>query len=213
MTVAPELLRDGARVDVRPTTRADAALLEGFYAALSPGSRALRFLCAGLDMRAAARSLVADDVVGLLATSGDHVLGHGVLIAGAPATAEVAFAVADVDQHRGVATLLLEHLVEEAAHRGLARLTAEVDPTNDKMVEVFADVGLTVSTRRRDGTLHVELDATLTPSARARIAARHAGALSAASRISGAHEASSPVRDDPSRFSPGPSIRKHGCDL
>jgi GNAT superfamily N-acetyltransferase len=180
VTVAPELLRDGAEVDVRPTTRADAPLLEGFYAALSPGSRALRFLCGGLDMRAAARSLVADDVVGLLATSGAHVLGHGVLIPSAPGIAEVAFAVADVDQHRGVATLLLEHLVDEAARSGLVTLTAEVDPTNHKMIEVFADVGLAESTRLRDGTLHVELDATLTPLARARIAARHAGAVSAA---------------------------------
>ncbi len=186
MTVGPELLRDGARVDVRPTTRADAALLEGFYAALSPGSRALRFLCGGLDMHAAARSLVADDVVGLLATSGTHVLGHGVLIPSAPGTAEVAFAVADVDQHRGVATLLLEHLVDEAARSGLTTLTAEVDPTNHKMIEVFADVGLAESTRLRDGTLHVELDTTLTPLARSRIAARHAGAVSAARTGAGA---------------------------
>ena len=184
MTVAPELLRDGARIDVRPTTRADAVLLEDFYAALSPGSRALRFLCGGLDMRAASRSLVADDVVGLLATSGTHVLGHGVLIPSAPGTAEVAFAVADVDQHRGVATLLLEHLVDTAVRNGLATLTAEVDPTNHKMIEVFADVGLAEATRLRNGTLHVELDTTPTPLARASIAARHASAVSAASAAS-----------------------------
>jgi hypothetical protein len=70
-------------------------------------------------------------------------------------------------------------------------LTAEVDPTNHKMVEVFADVGLAVSTRLRNGTLHIELAAGLTPAARARIAARHAGAAAMArpSAASSGHEA------------------------
>jgi GNAT superfamily N-acetyltransferase len=182
---AVDLLRDGAPVDVRLTTGADAPLLAGFYAALSPESRALRFLCGGLDMGAAARSLAADDVVGLVAMSGPHVLGHGVLIPSGSQTAEVAFAVADVDQHRGVATLLLEHLVDEAANRSLTVLTAEVDPTNHKMVEVFADVGLAVSTCLQDDTLHIELAAGLTTTARARIAARHRGAAEAAGLSAG----------------------------
>lgn len=85
-----------------------------------------------------------------------HVLGHGVLIPSAPGTAEVAFAVADVDQHRGVATLLLEYLVDEAVRSGLAKLTAEVASTNHKMVVPASPHGTPARSARRQRRVRIQ---------------------------------------------------------
>jgi protein-tyrosine-phosphatase len=57
-----------------------------------------------------------------------RLIGHGCLIPTGPDSAEVAFAVADAEQGLGLATLLLERLVEAAQRLGITRLTADVDP-------------------------------------------------------------------------------------
>ena len=66
--------------------------------------------------------------------------------------AEIAFAVADHMHHRGIATLLLEHLVSLARSRQIAAFTAETLPENQAMLDVFADVGLPVKRHYADGS-------------------------------------------------------------
>jgi len=61
--------------------------------------------------------------------------------AGSP-SAEVAFTVADEVQHRGVGTLLLEHLISLARGRGFRAFRAETLTENALMLKVFADAGL-----------------------------------------------------------------------
>ena len=80
---------------------------------------------------------------------------------GQPGTAEVAFAVADNMHHRGVATLLLEHLVSLARARGVQVFTAATLPENTAMLRVFADAGLNATRRLEDGV--VELTHTAIP--------------------------------------------------
>ena len=68
-----------------------------------------------------------------------------------PSTAEVAFAVADDMHHRGIATLLLEHLVSLARSRQITTFTAETLTENTAMLGVFADAGLPVRRRYAEG--------------------------------------------------------------
>ena len=59
----------------------------------------------------------------------------------APDEAEVAFAVADDQQRRGLATLLLEHLAGIARANGISTFVADTLPGNSKMLNVFAAAG------------------------------------------------------------------------
>src|SRR5206468_12389254 len=68
-----------------------------------------------------------------------------------PSTAEVAFAVADHMHHRGIATLLLEHLVSLARSRQVTTFTAQTLTENKAMLGVFADAGLPVRRHYADG--------------------------------------------------------------
>ena len=58
--------------------------------------------------------------------------------------AEVAFAVADRMHHRGIATLLLEHLVWYARSHGVTTFTGLTLGENTAMLKVIADAGLPV---------------------------------------------------------------------
>ena len=53
--------------------------------------------------------------------------------------------------HRGVGTLLLEHLVSLARGRGIRAFTAETLSENAAMLRVFADAGLQVHRALADG--------------------------------------------------------------
>ncbi|HEX7159861.1 MAG TPA: GNAT family N-acetyltransferase, partial [Trebonia sp.] len=72
-------------------------------------------------------------------------------------TAEVAFAVADTMHHRGIATLLLEHLVSLARARQLEALTAETLQENTGMLRVFSEAGLPVVSKREDGVVVITI--------------------------------------------------------
>ncbi|HEX5922850.1 MAG TPA: GNAT family N-acetyltransferase, partial [Baekduia sp.] len=126
-----------------------------------------------IDAHAAGRELAAAQGFGLLAFEGSQLIGHGCLIPTDPGSAEVAFAVADAQQGKGLATLLLERLVEAAERLDIRRLTAEVNPYNHHMVAVFEDVGLPVQVHLAGGVLQVEMAAAMGPEGHARVADRH----------------------------------------
>ncbi len=72
-----------------------------------------------------------------------------------PGVAEVAFAVADQMHHRGIATLLLEHLVSSARGEDVTIFLAETLSENKAMLKVFADAGLPVQRRYADGVMEM----------------------------------------------------------
>ena len=74
---------------------------------------------------------------------------------GRPGVAEIAFAVSDEMHGRGVATLLLEHLVSLARQRRLTAFAAETLPDNVAMQRVFADAGLPVERQFADGVIEL----------------------------------------------------------
>ncbi|HEU4976169.1 MAG TPA: GNAT family N-acetyltransferase [Baekduia sp.] len=168
----PAVLRDGSAVDVRPTTPADLDELARFHEGLSDESRLMRFLSLGIDVEESVRRLLAPGVVGLLALAGPRIVGHACLVPMRANRAELAFAVADDWQHRGIATALLERLVDEAESLGLTTLTAEVHPANQRMLRVFRDAGLPLTIEAGADTVHIEMPAGVGREAHARFEAR-----------------------------------------
>jgi GNAT superfamily N-acetyltransferase len=71
--------------------------------------------------------------------------------------AEVAFAVDDAHQGKGIGAALMRHLVAIARAGGLKELVADVLPENIAMLKVFETSGLGIRTRREPDAIHVML--------------------------------------------------------
>lgn len=72
--------------------------------------------------------------------------------------AEIAFAVADAYQGRGIAPILLECLAIAAREAGLRRFVADVLPSNSAMLRVFAGTGYKIESGYVDGLVHVAFE-------------------------------------------------------
>jgi acyl-CoA synthetase (NDP forming)/GNAT superfamily N-acetyltransferase len=151
------LLADGTTVEIRPAVPGDFDAVKAMHEGMSPDNSYLRFfnmsrhsaerearrICRGPAPGSLALLAVADGAlvgVASYAPPGDR-----------PDSAEVSFAVADHMHHRGIATLLLEHLVSLARSRGIATLTADTLTENKAMLSVFAAAGLPVERHYADG--------------------------------------------------------------
>jgi acetate---CoA ligase (ADP-forming) len=159
------LIRDGSALRLQAPSPTDFDDIKRFFDELSAESRYLRFHGAGASEIAARAAVQAqgDDRVTLIARFG----GRVVAVAGfeglrEPRVAEVAFAVADDFQNRGVGTRMLEQLAEIAAERGIQRFDAEVLFGNGAMLRVFEDAGFAVRRASSFGEVSVSLD--ITPS-------------------------------------------------
>jgi acetyl coenzyme A synthetase (ADP forming)-like protein len=182
-------LRDGATVTVRPLTASDEPALGRLLDELSLESRMLRFFSAGADVQRAARymaGLTPDRGRGLVAVTGDpeRLIAHAAYIREDATRAEVAFEVADDWQGRGISTLLLAHLSEQATADGIETFSAVVLPENRRMIQVFRDSGFAVEVKSEPGELLVELPAELGDEAHARFEERdHVAAAAAVAHV------------------------------
>ena len=154
------LLTDGSTVEVRPAGTQDAEAVRAMHAAMSPDNMYLRFF--SMSPNAAeqeARRVCREPDPGhaaLLAWQDGRLVGVGAYeLAGKPGVAEVAFAVPDDMHGRGIASVLLEHLVWQARQRGLAAFTAETLAENSAMLRVFADAGLPAKRRIAEGVVEL----------------------------------------------------------
>jgi acetate---CoA ligase (ADP-forming) len=157
---AEVVLRDGSTVHVRPVGAEDEEAIHEFLESLHPESRMFRFFSIATDLRAVARSMVDVDYsrrYGLVAIRDEAVVGQGLYFGDGPDDAEVAFAVADHLQGKGLGTLLLAHLAEVASENGISVFWAEVMPQNHRMLEVFRESGFPVETSSEPGAIRVEL--------------------------------------------------------
>src|SRR5690348_3525876 len=151
------LLADGTTVEIRPAGPRDYDAVKARHQAMSPDNTYLRFFhVSRLSAENEARRVCLGPRPGqasLLALAGGKVAGVAsyVPLAEHPEQAEVAFAVADDMHHRGIATLLLEHLVSYARGHGIATFIAETLSENKAMLGVFADAGLPVRRRFAEG--------------------------------------------------------------
>jgi len=163
-------LRDGSTVHVRPARRDDRQAVLEFLRELSPDSRMLRFFTASANLEWAADRMTDVDYhdrVSLLATAGPGgtVVAHATYIKTVPGRAEVAFAIADAMQGRGLATILLGQMAEMAEEHGIRVFEAETLPNNRRMIDVFRESGFPVSMRSEPGAVIVEFPTSLTPGA------------------------------------------------
>jgi acyl-CoA synthetase (NDP forming)/GNAT superfamily N-acetyltransferase len=155
------LLADGTTVEIRPAVPGDFDAVKAMHEAMSPGNSYMRFFnISRLSAEIEARRICGNPAPGsaaLLALRDGEVVGVAsyVLLKEDPHTAEVAFAVADHMHHRGIATLLLEHLVSLARSRQITTFTAETLTDNEAMLGVFADAGLPVRRRYREGVIEL----------------------------------------------------------
>ena len=152
------VLRDGTVASVRAVTAADRESIRQFFHDLSPDSRRKRFFTPAEP---------SDSIVERMADSSDphraltlivHRLQSESLLPVAiasymaigPRVAEVAFAVDDRFQGKGLATLLLERLAIRAAQNGFEKFQATTLADNMPMLEVFRDSGFAIrSTNER----------------------------------------------------------------
>ena len=154
------LLTDGSTVEIGPARAQDFEAVRAMHAAMSPDNIYLRFF----SMSPAAAEQEARRVcrkpdsghAALLAWRDGRLVGVGSYESdGTSGVAEVAFAVADDMHGRGIASLLLEHLVWQARQRDLRAFTAETLAENSAMLRVFADVGLPAKRRISDGVVEL----------------------------------------------------------
>ena len=159
---ATVVLRDGSTLAVRPIRPDDEGDLARFFTDLSMESRVFRFFAAISNADALAKQLVDVDYTtryGILAVAGaEHrLVGHAMYVATEPRKAELALAVADAYQGRGLGTILLGQLGEAAAAAGIEVMEAIVKPENHHMLKLLRESGFPMSVRSEPGEIHAEL--------------------------------------------------------
>jgi acyl-CoA synthetase (NDP forming)/GNAT superfamily N-acetyltransferase len=158
------LLADGSTIQIRPAADDDFAAVKAMHEAMSPDNAYLRFFstsrtAAEREARRVTRE-PGPDHAALLALYGAEVVGvasYEVVASSGGKTAEIAFAVADTMHHRGIATLLLEHLVSLARARRIESFTAETLSENISMLRVFSDAGLPARSARAEGVVTITI--------------------------------------------------------
>ena len=165
------VLRDGTTTTVRTAGPKDRDALRRFFHDLSPDARHSRFFATGEPPPAVIDRFVRspEDGRDLTLVACRHVEGQVRIIAVASyigmteTAAEVAFAVNDRFQGKGISTLLLERLAARAAAHGFERFHATTLEDNAAMRELFRDSGFEIRSRSAEGAVEVQL--ALTPSA------------------------------------------------
>ena len=153
------VLADGGTARMRPSRPDDEPALLALYERLSDDSIYLRFFSpvprpTAVQLERLTSVDYVDHMV-MVAQVGSDLVAVARYDRIEPAEAEVAFAVADDQQRRGLATLLLEHLAVIARANGIATFWADTLPGNSKMLRVFADAGWLAESHLEDGTVRV----------------------------------------------------------
>jgi acetate---CoA ligase (ADP-forming) len=156
------VLRDGSTLAVRPIRPEDEADLARFFTDLSMESQVFRFFAAINNADALAKQLAAVNYTtryGILALTGPErrLVGHAMYVETDPGKAELALAVADEYQGRGLGTILLGQLGEAAASAGIDVLEAIVRPENHHMLKLLRESGFPITVRSEPGEIHAEL--------------------------------------------------------
>jgi acyl-CoA synthetase (NDP forming)/RimJ/RimL family protein N-acetyltransferase len=156
------LLSDGSTVQIMQASPQDAADVRNMHEQMSAGSSYFRFFSFSpqapeREARRLCRPAGPDHAALLARLDGQLVGVASYEPTDRPAVAEIAFAVSDDMHGRGVATLLLEHLVSLARQRHLTAFAAETLPENLAMQRVFADAGLQVERRFCDGVIELTM--------------------------------------------------------
>jgi acetyl coenzyme A synthetase (ADP forming)-like protein len=179
------VLRDGGGARVRPMRADDGELLRSFFERLGPESRYFRFF--------KIKKSLSDEEVDYFTHLDYHdrmalvaVLDGEIVAVGrydreedAPDVAEVAFAVADEQQGRGIGTELLELLTTHARDHGIEKFEAYVLSENRQMMRVFRNSGFELTRTMESGVYTVDFPVQQSVASRAAEAEREKRAVAA----------------------------------
>jgi succinyl-CoA synthetase alpha subunit/GNAT superfamily N-acetyltransferase len=157
------VLRDGSTLALRRAREVDTPAIVRFFLGLSPRSVHQRFLgFPRLDAKnltnlvdpekAGGSALVGESASRIVAFAGFYPSD------GSVNRAEVAFAIADALQGRGIGTRLLERLADIAREKGIRAFDAFVLGENRRMMDVFLESGYQVTSHIEQGVVHVTLE-------------------------------------------------------
>src|SRR6202022_61336 len=152
---------------------------------LSLESRYFRFFSGAPNLNEAAHRAAISEIrerCNLIALAGavPIIVAKAGYVRGEGDRAEVAFAVADTFQGRGISTILLGQLAEIAHAVGVTTFDASVLSDNHRMIGVFRESGFEVSTHASAGVIELEFPTSLLPEAIDRFARREQMAATAA---------------------------------
>jgi acyl-CoA synthetase (NDP forming)/RimJ/RimL family protein N-acetyltransferase len=158
---------DGGLVHIRPAVPADEAALIALDHRASDRSIYYRFFAVS---RHAADTYVerllrpsGADHRALVALIGGDIVGVASFERLTDTSAEIAVLIDDQAQHKGIGTLLIEHLADMARQCGVTRFVADVLAANTAMIDVIRQLGFAVASRTEDGTVHVTLELDQSP--------------------------------------------------
>jgi RimJ/RimL family protein N-acetyltransferase len=160
-----ERLRDGEQILVRPIRPDDREELAAGVRRLSRESRYRRFFTPTDELSASELSYLTEvdhhDHEALVALEPDSLHGIGVArfvrSRQDPELAEVAVAVADSWQNRGVATALLDRLTQRAREEGVHRFSAEILADNQPMLDLIDELGDVTMRNLDQGSVEIEV--------------------------------------------------------
>jgi acetate---CoA ligase (ADP-forming) len=164
------ILRDGSAAFIRLSEPGDRDALREFFHQLSPESKRRRFFSTAEPAEALlARQCDSSNprsqltlIVSRIVGGTSRIIATGSYVARDKATAEVAFAVDDDFQGKGLGGLLLERLALLAARYGFVRFWALTRVENQLMLETFRQSGFPLHSKIEDGC--VEIDFSVAPS-------------------------------------------------
>jgi acetate---CoA ligase (ADP-forming) len=155
-------LRDGGGARVRPIKPEDGPLLVDFFERLGPESRYFRFFRIKETLAPKEVEFFTNvdysDRMALVALLDGKMIGLASydVEPGKDNTAEVAFAVADEHQGRGIGTQLLQLLTNHARSHGVGRFEAFVLPENRQMMRLFRNSGYELTRTIDEGVFTVD---------------------------------------------------------
>ncbi len=158
--------KTGLEILLRPIKISDEPLLKDFIYSLSEDSLYRRFISVRRDMpHEVLQPLVVIDYTRQMAilaviadTNKETIIGVGrYYIDESEHMAEVAFAVRDVYQNKGVGAELLKYLTYLAKRQGLLGFTAEVLVENHPMLHLFEKAGFRIERRQAEGVYALKM--------------------------------------------------------
>jgi GNAT superfamily N-acetyltransferase len=169
----------GTHYRLRPIRPDDAPGLMAFHGQLAARSVYLRFFSFHPELSAdeAQQFACVDQVdrLALVAEHDGHLIAVGRYESGPGETeAEVAFVVADVFQHHGIGTVLLDELARAARERGIRTFRAETLADNRAMLDVFGHAGFLVSSSVDYGTVTLRFSIEITDAYQSALSRREA---------------------------------------
>ncbi len=169
--VASEVLKDGTAVTIRAIEKSDRESVLAVFGDLDPESIYTRFFTCKSSLTETELSALTevdpDRTVALVASvaseAGEKLVGGGRYICDAShRTAELAFVTSTHYRGRGIAGIILKHLVQIGRERGIRIFEADVLAQNPAMLAAFRGSGLEMKTLSNGNVVHVTIFPPLT---------------------------------------------------